>query len=283
MCREPALALSAILSAMLAAAQQPAPRTPTPPTAASPTAQTVYYSGPGVTPPELLPVSVTDAVTGRCKHFGATAVLSAVVDATGVPHNVYFSRPIGNDLDTMALKLALAERFKPGTQNGTSAATADSIEMNLKACIETQKNEAGQKVQVLRLQSAPHQTISLQEPPSEGATFTLSSTSPSQPGGSNPTPFKVAGGISAPRPIFQPEAMYSDKARKEKLQGMCIISLIIDAYGMPQNLHMIKSLEPGMDQNAMDAVRRYRFKPAMMKDGTPVPTMITVEVDFHLY
>jgi TonB family protein len=77
--------------------------------------------------------------------------------------------------------------------------------------------------------------------------------------------------------------MYSDKARKEKLQGMCIISLIIDAYGMPQNLHMIKSLEPGMDQNAMDAVRRYRFKLAMMKDGTPVPTMITVEVDFHLY
>jgi hypothetical protein len=145
MCREPALALSANLSAMLAAAQQPAPRTPTPPTAASPTAQTVYYSGPGVTPPELLPVSVTDAVTGRCKHFGATAVFSAVVDATGVPHNVYFSRPIGNDLDTMALKLALAERFKPGTQNGTSAATADSIEMNLKACIETQKNEPAKR------------------------------------------------------------------------------------------------------------------------------------------
>jgi len=37
-----------------------------------------------------------------------------------------------------------------------------------------------------------------------------------------------------------------------------------------------------LDEKAMEAVRRYRFKPAM-NDGKPVPVMITVEVNFRLY
>jgi protein TonB len=38
----------------------------------------------------------------------------------------------------------------------------------------------------------------------------------------------------------------------------------------------------GLDEKAMEAIRRYRFKPAM-KDGKPVAAAITVEVDFRLY
>ena len=275
--REFAFALLPILPAALAASQQASP--PNPPVSA----QTVYYAGPGVTAPDLLSANLANTPTGHCKHVDGTVVLSTVVDATGVPHNVYFLRPLGSDLDGIALRLVLAERFKPGTHDGEPSATVVSIEVDLKTCIEKEKNEAGQKVQTLRPQSVPNQKLSLQEPPSEGATLSLSSTSLAQPGGGDTTPYKVDRGISRPVIIRQTEAVYSDKARKERLQGACLISLIVDAHGMPQNLHLIRSLEPGLDQNALDAVRRYRFKPAMRKDGTPAPAIITVEVDFHLY
>jgi len=281
--REFASALIAILPAALAAGQQVTSPTPPPAASAKDAAQTVYYAGSGVTVPDLMPLALTDAATGRCKHFDGTAVLSIVVDAAGLPHNVYFLRPAGNALDTIALKLVVAEHFKPGKHDGVPAATVDSIEVNLKACIETEKNGAGEKVQVLRLQSVSGQKLSLQGSPSGGATLTLSSTSPSQPGDRDVIPHKAGGDISAPVAIKVADAVYSDKAREEKINGSCVISLIVDEHGMPQNVHMIRQLEPSLDQNALNAVHQYRFKPAMKKDGTPVPVMITVEVAFHLY
>ncbi|HKN20309.1 MAG TPA: energy transducer TonB [Terracidiphilus sp.] len=95
--------------------------------------------------------------------------------------------------------------------------------------------------------------------------------------------YQVGGRISAPVPIFQPEAEFSDEARRAKYQGVCIIALIVDAQGNPQNVHVIRTLGMGLDEKAMEAVRKYKFKPALKDGKTPVPTMITVEVDFHLY
>jgi outer membrane biosynthesis protein TonB len=51
---------------------------------------------------------------------------------------------------------------------------------------------------------------------------------------------------------------------------------------MPQNPKVLRTLDYGLDQNAVDAVMRYRFKPAM-RDGEPVPVIITVEVNFQFY
>ena len=61
-----------------------------------------------------------------------------------------------------------------------------------------------------------------------------------------------------------------------------MISIIVDSRGYPQSPRVVRSLGMGLDEKALDAVRRYRFKPAM-KDGKPVPVMITVEVNFRLY
>ena len=61
-----------------------------------------------------------------------------------------------------------------------------------------------------------------------------------------------------------------------------MVTIIVDWRGIPQNLRIVRSLGMGLDEKALDAVRRYRFKPAM-KDGKPVPVMMTVEVNFRLY
>ncbi len=95
--------------------------------------------------------------------------------------------------------------------------------------------------------------------------------------------YRVGGGVSAPVPIFTPEAEFSDEARRAKYQGVCLISLIVDAQGNPQNPRVIRALGMGLDEKALEAVRKYKFKPAMKDGRTPVPVMITIEVNFRLY
>ena len=95
--------------------------------------------------------------------------------------------------------------------------------------------------------------------------------------------YRIGGGVSAPVPIFQPEAEFSDEARRAKYQGVCLISLIVDAQGNPQNPRVIRALGMGLDEKALEAVRKYRFKPAMKDGKTPVPVMISIEVNFRLY
>jgi protein TonB len=95
--------------------------------------------------------------------------------------------------------------------------------------------------------------------------------------------YHVGGGVSAPVPLNSVEAEFSDEARRAKYQGVCLISLIVDAQGNPQNPRVVRALGMGLDEKALEAVRKYKFKPAMKDGRTPVPVMITVEVNFRLY
>lgn len=90
------------------------------------------------------------------------------------------------------------------------------------------------------------------------------------------------GGVTNPVPLFTPEAEFSDEARRAKYQGACLISLIVDSRGYPQDPRVIQRLGMGLDEKALEAVREYRFKPAK-KDGKPVAVRIIVEVNFRLF
>jgi len=94
---------------------------------------------------------------------------------------------------------------------------------------------------------------------------------------------RVGGGISAPIPLNSVEAEFSDEARRAKYQGVVLVSLIVDAQGYPQNPRVIRALGMGLDEKALEAVRKYRFKPAMKDGKTPVAVYLNVEVNFHLY
>jgi len=90
------------------------------------------------------------------------------------------------------------------------------------------------------------------------------------------------GGVTRPVPIVSPDAEFSDEARRNKYQGVCMISIIVDSHGYPQNPHVVRSLGMGLDEKALEAVAKYRFKPAL-KNGRPVAAAILVEVNFRLY
>jgi periplasmic protein TonB len=94
--------------------------------------------------------------------------------------------------------------------------------------------------------------------------------------------FRVGGGISAPQVISSPDPDYTDEARNAKTQGTCILGLIVDTEGHPRDIRIVRGLDSGLDAKAIEAVRQWRFEPAM-KDGKPVNVLISVEVSFRLY
>ena len=90
------------------------------------------------------------------------------------------------------------------------------------------------------------------------------------------------GGISMPKLVYGPEPEFSDEARRQKYQGIVSISLIVDAQGNPQRIRVQRALGMGLDEKAIEAVKQYKFKPAM-QGSKPVPVEITVEVNFQLF
>jgi TonB family protein len=105
---------------------------------------------------------------------------------------------------------------------------------------------------------------------------------PGEGGGTGGGIFHVGGGVSPPRVVYQPEPEFSEEARKAKYQGVFTLGLIVGSDGRPSNIRVLSSLGMGLDEKAIEAVKNWKFEPAM-KDGHPVRVEIAVEVDFHLY
>jgi periplasmic protein TonB len=105
---------------------------------------------------------------------------------------------------------------------------------------------------------------------------------PGKGGGMGGGIFRVGGGVSAPRALYAPDPEYSEEARKAKYQGVVVLWLIVGPDGRPRDIKLSRPLGMGLDQKAIEAVRQWKFEPAM-KDGKPVAVQINVEVNFRLY
>lgn len=106
-------------------------------------------------------------------------------------------------------------------------------------------------------------------------------TGPGSGGGFGGGAYRIGGGVSPPSVLSKVEPEYSEEARKAKWQGTVVLQLVVDEHGLPQQMHITRSLGLGLDQKALEAVGKWRFKPGM-KDGKPVPVIATIEVNFRL-
>lgn len=93
--------------------------------------------------------------------------------------------------------------------------------------------------------------------------------------------FRVGGGVTSPVPVYKIEPEYSEEARKAKHQGTVVLSVIIDASGKPTNLKVLRALGLGLDEKAIEAVQKWRFRPGT-KEGKAVAVYATIEVNFRL-
>jgi len=91
----------------------------------------------------------------------------------------------------------------------------------------------------------------------------------------------IGGGVSKPVVLYQVEPEFSEEARKAKFSGNVEVYLWVDTDGKPSHIQVVRGVGMGLDQKAVDAVRQYRFKPAM-KDGKPVQVDLYVDVNFQI-
>ncbi len=89
-------------------------------------------------------------------------------------------------------------------------------------------------------------------------------------------------GITAPRVVHSPDPAYDPFAKSISFQGMSILWLVVDETGAPRDVRVATPLGLGLDDNAVEAVRKWKFKPAM-RDGAPIAVLVQVQVNFRRY
>jgi len=89
-------------------------------------------------------------------------------------------------------------------------------------------------------------------------------------------------GASVPRPTYTPEPEFSEQARHAKYQGTVVLNIVIDKAGKISRIRLERPLGLGLDENAMEGVKRWRFNPAT-RNGQPVAVEMNIEVSFNLY
>ncbi len=88
--------------------------------------------------------------------------------------------------------------------------------------------------------------------------------------------------IVTPHPKSVPNPAYSEEARRSGTQGNVLLTIVINEKGDVTDAKIKRGLEPGLDQNSLDAVKQWNFDPATI-DGKPVPVQLNVQVSFHQY
>jgi TonB family protein len=88
--------------------------------------------------------------------------------------------------------------------------------------------------------------------------------------------------VTAPKALYQPDPEFSEEARKKKYQGTMLLGVTVEPDGTATEICVAQGLGMGLDEKAIAVVKNWKFEPAR-ENGQPVPTRISVEVDFRLY
>ena len=87
--------------------------------------------------------------------------------------------------------------------------------------------------------------------------------------------------VVPPKPTFAPDPEYTDLARKKRIQGDILLQITVSDDGKVADAKVSRSLEPSLDKQSVETIRKWRFQPATL-DGKPVSVVIPVETTFRL-
>jgi TonB family protein len=217
----------------------------------------VYKPGDGVSAPvmvkEVKPQYTAEAMRARVQ--GAVS-LECVVKPDGTVGEVRVTRALEPGLDREAIKAVKQWRFKPGHKDGKAVPVRVTLEM------------------AFTLRDTPTQPLFPVRPLVPG-----DAGSKGQPQAAGV--YKPGDGVSAPVMVKEVKPQYSPEAKKAKIEGSVTLECVVQTDGAVGEVHVTKSLDPGLDQEAIKAAKQWRFEPGT-KDGKPVPVVITLEMTFTL-
>jgi TonB family protein len=112
---------------------------------------------------------------------------------------------------------------------------------------------------------------------------TGSGLGPGYGGGFGGGAYRPGSGITLPSVIREVKPAYTADAMRAKVQGSVWLECIVMPDGTVGDVKVTRSLDPifGLDQEAIKAAKQWRFRPGM-RQGEPVPVIITIELTFTL-
>ena len=92
--------------------------------------------------------------------------------------------------------------------------------------------------------------------------------------------WRVGTGQPASSPlVYAPDPQYTEEARKANIKGTVALWITVGPDGCAHEIKLARKLGYGLDETAVEALRRWKFRPAI-RDGKPASTRITVELNF---
>ena len=90
-----------------------------------------------------------------------------------------------------------------------------------------------------------------------------------------------SGVVTQPKAFYKPGPTYAANALLKRISGVVQVRVIVNEKGFPEVLEVIQHLPEGLDAGVLAAVSQWRFKPGI-REGLPTPTVVIVEINFHL-
>ena len=90
-------------------------------------------------------------------------------------------------------------------------------------------------------------------------------------------------GVTWPKCAYCPDPQYSDEAREAKLQGVVTLLVLVGVDGRASQIRVVKGIGLGLDDRAVQAIRGWKFVPALDASRRAVPAWVTVEAVFRLF
>ena len=83
----------------------------------------------------------------------------------------------------------------------------------------------------------------------------------------------------APVATYMTDPEYSKEATKAKIDGTVVLTVVVGTDGLAHDISVVRSLGYGLDEEAVKALKKWRFKPGR-GSGKPAPVQIRVEMEF---
>jgi TonB family protein len=106
---------------------------------------------------------------------------------------------------------------------------------------------------------------------------------PGYGGGTGGGAYRPGNGVTMPSVLTEVKPSYTADAMRAKIQGVVMVEAVVREDGTVGQVQVVRSLDPtfGLDQEAVKAVRRWRFMPGR-RLGQPVPVLVEIELTFTL-
>jgi TonB family protein len=198
-----------------------------------------------------IPMVLTDPkipVSGKLPKRGY-CLLGVTIDTNGDPQNIHIARSLDPELDSYGIEAVKNWHFKPALRDGKDPIVVEGTVSAVFGYVDKE--------------------------PVAFATFILE------------TPEKVQDAIAhhqTKQPDFKPinaDEVIARYMPRSRISGRCLVSLVIDTNGVPQNVHVIKGLDSSLDMETVAMVEHLRFKPVMKDGSTPIPVGLIVPVRYR--